>query len=143
MVVDQAHRKGIEDANSSEVSDDGTFVIDIIEGKNGNLGGTLRLGESETVHTKGSLVSKIYGASSSFERHRHRYETNPDYIDQIEDKEFKFTGYDKKTNLAEVVEMKNKKFFLGVQAHPEFNAQPLKEHPLFRAFVKSIIKNKK
>lgn len=143
MVVDQANRKGIKDATTSEISKKGTFVIDIIKGIGKNLGGTLRLGETETIHTPGSFVAKIYNSDSSFERHRHRYETNPKYISILEDKEFKFSGYDKKNNLAEVVEMKNKKFFLGIQAHPEFNAQPLKEHPLFKSFVKAMIKYKK
>ena len=143
MVVDQAHRKGISDATTSEISKKGTFVIDIIKGIGKNLGGTLRLGETETIHKPGSLISKIYNSDSSFERHRHRYEANPKYIAILEDKDFKFSGYDKKNNLAEVVEIKNKKFFLGIQAHPEFNAQPLKEHPLFRFFVKAMIKHKK
>ena len=142
MVVAQAKIVGIKDATSSEMGEDGTYVIDIMEGKSGKIGGTLRLGESTTVHTKGSLVEKLYGAPTSSERHRHRYETNPAFIDEIETKEFKFSGYDQKTNLAEVVEMKGKKFYLGVQSHPEFNSTPMNESPLFRGFIKSVIKNK-
>ena len=142
MVVVQAQEMGIKDATSSEVDEDGTFVIDIMEGKSGRIGGTLRLGESKTVHTKGSLIEKLYGTDSSVERHRHRYETNPKYINEIENDEFKFSGYDEKTNLAEVVEMPGKKFYLGVQCHPEFNSTPMNEHPLFRGFIKAVIKNK-
>ncbi len=143
MVIAQAKIKGIKDATSSEMGTKGTYVIDIIKGKTGSVGGTLRLGESKTIHTKGSLVSKIYDSSFSIERHRHRYEANAKYIKTIEDKDFKFTGYDEKTNLAEVVEMSKKKFYLGVQSHPEFNSTPMNEHPLFKAFIKSVIKNKK
>ncbi len=143
MVIAQAKIKGLKDATSSEISKTGTFVIDIIEGKSGNIGGTLRLGESTTVHTKGSLISKLYKNDFSIERHRHRYEANPMFIKKIEDKEFVFSGYDKKTNLAEAVEMPKKKFYLGVQSHPEFNSTPMTEHPLFSGFIKAIIKNKK
>ncbi|WKX02611.1 CTP synthase [Candidatus Mycoplasma mahonii] len=143
MVIAEARRQGIDDATSSEVSDEGTFVIDIIKGKDGNIGGTLRLGESTTLHIRGSLISKLYTSDQSIERHRHRYEANPRYLMQIQNNEFKFTGFDKKQNLAEVVEMPKKKFYLGVQAHPEFSSTPMFEHPLFRGFIKAVIKNKK
>ncbi len=145
MTVDQANRNGIKDATTSEINSKGTFVFDLIRGKTkkDGRGGTLRLGESEIIFSKGSLVSKIYGGASVFERHRHRYEVNPKLISEIESKEFKFTGYDKKTNLAEICEVKNKKFFIGVQYHPEFTARPLKPHPLFTAFIKAAIKNTK
>ena len=142
MTVVQAQYKGIKDATSSEVSDEGTFVIDIIRGKNktDKLGGTLRLGETETRMVKGTVVQKLYGTKSSFERHRHRFEVNPAYVEQIQDKDFLFSGFDAKNDLAEVCEMPKKKFYVGLQAHPEFNANPLKEHPVFRGFVKSMIK---
>lgn len=145
MVITQARARGIKDATSSEVSKKGTFVIDLIRGKSmkDNFGGTLRLGESETKLKENSVVHKLYGTKSSFERHRHRYEINPEYIDLIEDNEFIFSGYSAKENFAEVCEMPSKKFYLGIQAHPEFNANPLEEHPLFRAFVKATIKNSK
>ena len=143
MVVDQAQRQGIKDATSSEVSDKGTFVIDIIRGKSetDKLGGTLRLGASTTNHVKDSLVSKLYNSDTSSERHRHRFEVAPDMMKSLEDKEFKFSGHDSKNNLVDVCEIKDKKFFLGVQSHPEFNAQPLKPHPLFEGFIKEVKKN--
>ena len=145
MVVDQARRQGIKDATSSEVSEDGTFVIDIIRGKSKNdkIGGTLRLGESKTIHTKDSLVSELYGSDTSLERHRHRYEANPEFLEKIEDKEFKFTGFDSKNHLADVCEVKENKFFIGVQSHPEFRARPLRPHPLFTGLIKAILKDKK
>ena len=143
MVIAQALEKNILDATSSEVKTNGTFVIDIIRGKNktDNLGGTLRLGESETVHLPKSLISKIYqNQDSSFERHRHRYEVNPQYLKQLEDNYFIFSGFSKVGKLAEVCEMPNLKFYLGLQAHPEFKANPLLPSPIFQAFIKTLKK---
>ncbi|MCP4336656.1 MAG: CTP synthase [Mycoplasma sp.] len=143
MTVVQAIKKGIKDATSSEISETGTFVFDLIKGKNtkDSIGGTLRLGESKTSLKPGSQAAKIYGSNEVFERHRHRYEVNSKYIDQIEDDKFSFSGYDKETNLVEICELKDKKFYLGVQYHPEFTARPLKPNPLFSAFIEAIIKN--
>lgn len=144
MVVDQAHRVGIKDATSSEVSDKGSFVIDIIAGKDTtNRGGTLRLGASKTILTKGSVSEELYGSLEAIERHRHRYEVAPSFVEKLQDANFKFTGFDEKTNLAEVCELKGHPFFLGVQAHPEFNARPLHNHPLFSGFLKAVFNNKK
>lgn len=144
MTVAQARLKGIADATTSEVSDQGTFVIDVIRGKSksDNMGGTLRLGESETIMTKGSVVAKLYGSTSAFERHRHRYEVNPEYVEKIQDEEFVFSGFDSKSHLAEVCEMPNKKFYVGLQAHPEFNANPLHEQPVFKGFIEAVKKHK-
>ena len=85
---------------------------------------------------------RIYEESEISERSRHRYEVNPKYISKIEDKEFKFTGYNKSKNLIEVCELENHPFYIGVQYHPEFNAKPLRPSKLFSAFIKSIIKIK-
>lgn len=142
MTIVQARIKGIADATSSEIGNQGTPVIDLIRGKSDadDFGGTLRLGLSETKVKKGTITHQIYGSTSVYERHRHRYEVNPQYVKAIEDEEFIFSGFDAKTNLAEVCEMPHKKFYVGLQAHPEFNANPLKPHPLFEAFIKSMIK---
>lgn len=144
MVVAQALIQGINDATSSEIKAQGTFVIDIIKGKNmqDNLGGTLRLGLSETKLAPKSLAYNLYNAPSSWERHRHRYEVNPLFVQKLTTKDFNFSGVDATKGYAEVCEMINKKFYIGLQAHPEFNANPLKEHPLFRGFLKAIIKDK-
>lgn len=141
MCVVQAKKKGIKNATSSEVSETGSFVIDIIKTEE-SLNGKMRLGESETILTKESVIQKLYKKTSSFERHRHKYEFNHKYIDKIQDNEFKFTGFDKETKLVEVCEMPNKKFYVGLQAHPEFNANPLNEHPVFRGLIKTIKENK-
>lgn len=144
MVVDQAKRSGIKDAITSEVSDKGTFVIDIIAGKNkSEIGGTLRLGASKTILQEGSISASLYNSLEAIERHRHRYEVNPQFVKQIQDEKFTFTGFDETKGFAEVCELKEHPFFIGVQAHPEFNARPLRPHPLFSGFIKAVIKHKK
>ena len=142
MVVGHARNKGHEDATSSEVSKEGRAFIDIIQGtdRDAELGGTLRLGESKTIHKEGTLVEQLYGESFSIERHRHRYEANPEFMPLVVDDEFVLSGHDETTGLAEVCEMPNKQFFIGVQAHPEFNATPLKPHPLFEGLIKAMKK---
>lgn len=143
MTVNQARLKGIKDATSSEISDKGTFVLDIIVGKDKeNIGGTLRLGADSICLKDNSQIKRIYEEGEITERSRHRYEVNPKYISKIEDKEFKFTGYNKTKNLIEACELENHPFYIGVQYHPEFNAKPLRPSKLFSAFIKSIIKIK-
>ncbi|MDI4567688.1 MAG: CTP synthase [Mycoplasma sp.] len=139
MIVEQARHKGIEDATSSEVSKKGVFVIDLIEGKNKkNIGGTLRLGNYETSLRHDSLVYKLYKNDFIIERHRHRYEVNPKYVRMYVDEDFIVSGVDTKTYLIEFCELKSHKFYVGTQAHPEFNATPLKPHPLFSGFIKAM-----
>ncbi|MBD5422927.1 MAG: CTP synthase [Mycoplasma sp.] len=140
MTINQARLKGIKDATSSEISDKGTFILDIIEGKDReNIGGTLRLGSDGVILKENSLIKKIYGQSKIFERSRHRYEVNPKYVPKIEDKEFKFSGFNEENKLIEVCELDNHPFYVGVQYHPEFNAKPLRPSKLFTAFIKSVL----
>jgi len=143
MVIEQARRIGIKDATSSEISNKGTFIIDIARGKNKNdkLGGTLRLGNYKANLKKGSIVSKLYKSDYAIERHRHRYEVSLKYVEQLENKEFKFSGFDSKSNLVEYVEVPSNKFFVGLQAHPEYRATPLNPHPLFNGLIKAIKKS--
>ena len=144
MVVEQARRIGIKDATTSETSDKGTFVIDILRGKNKNeeLGGTLRLGNYTAKLKDNSVVAKLYKSNTVVERHRHRYEVSPKFMDQLEDEEFKFSGFDVKDGLVEYVEIPSNKFFVGLQAHLEFRATPLNPHPLFNGLIKAIKNNK-
>ena len=141
MTVVQAQNKGFADATTSEVSEEGTFVIDVIRGteKDADLGGTLRLGAQKTLHKKGSLLESIYGSDHSIERHRHRFEVNPKYVSKLEDDEFIFSGEDAVNGLKEVCEVPSLKFYVGLQAHPEFNAKPMNNHPVFDAFIKATI----
>ena len=109
-----------------------------------DMGGTMRLGEYEAVLKKGSLAQKAYKNTSIVERHRHRYEINPQYIDQIEKAGLKFTGTSPSGKLMEIAELPplTHPFFVGVQFHPELTARPLAPHPLFTAFVRASYENK-
>lgn len=137
MTINQAKIKGIEDATSSEISETGSFILDIIEGKNHEfIGGTLRLGSNKIKIKPNTLAYQIYESNIIKERSRHRYEVNPKYVDLIQDKDFVFSGYQQDSKLIEICELRDHPFYVGVQYHPEFNAKPLKPHKLFTAFIK-------
>ncbi|EFF41212.1 CTP synthase [Mycoplasmopsis alligatoris] len=147
MVVAQARECGIKNANSAEFIENHkkeTAVLDILPGKNkdADWGGTLRLGASDSAFLKDTLIYKIYKKPIVSERHRHRYEVTKKYVKQLEKNDFIFTGYSTNEGLAETCEVKNQKFYLGVQYHPEFNTTILEPHPLFSAFVKASIDKK-
>lgn len=140
MTINQARLKGIKDATSREFENDGTFVLDLIEGKNAEvLGGTLRLGLDQIKIESNTIAYKIYQKNLISERSRHRYEVNPKYINQIQDDDFIFSGYHPQSKLIEICELKNHPFYVGVQYHPEFSARPLNPHKLFNAFIKAIV----
>jgi len=145
MVVAQAKKIGYKDAISTENEKIGTPIIDIIETKRDldYMGGTLRLGEHETTLLDNTLIKGIYKHDTIFERHRHRYEVNPKYRKELEVDNFVFSGYDKENNLSEICEYNIHPFYIGVQFHPEFNANPLKPHPLFDKFMDEALKYKK
>ncbi len=109
-----------------------------------DMGGSMRLGEYEAKLKKGSLAQKVYKATDIVERHRHRYEVNPDYIEAIEAAGLMFTGTSPDGRLMEIAELPTNvhPFFLGVQFHPELTARPLAPHPLFTAFVKAAYESK-
>ena len=111
----------------------------------GDMGGTMRLGEYKAALTKDSLAAKAYGATSITERHRHRYEVNPVYVEQLTAKGVRFSGTSPDGHLMEIMELPKEvhPFFMGVQFHPEFHARPLTPHPLFTAFIKAAYENKK
>ena len=107
--------------------------------KNKKMGGTMRLGQYEAKLAKGSHARKAYKADSVLERHRHRYEVNPAYIDALTNKGLQFTGVSPDGSLMEIAELSREDhpFFVGVQFHPELQARPLDPHPLFTAFVRA------
>ncbi len=109
-----------------------------------DMGGTMRLGEYEAVLKKSSLAAKAYKSTDIVERHRHRYEINPKYIEQIEKAGLIFSGKSPNGQLMEIAELPPAihPFFLGVQFHPELIARPLAPHPLFTAFVRASYENK-
>jgi CTP synthase len=104
-----------------------------------DMGGSMRLGQYQANLTKGSQAQKAYKAASVVERHRHRYEVNPDYVERLENKGLQFTGQSPDGELMEIAELpvEDHPFFMGVQFHPELQARPLAPHPLFTAFVKA------
>lgn len=122
-------------------------VIDILDeqkeklAKN-NYGGTMRLGAYPAVIKKNTIAIQAYKQEKISERHRHRYEVNPQYIESIKSKGMIFSGTSPNGQLMEIIELpKNKHpFFVGVQFHPEFQSRPLSPHPLFVEFIKSALK---
>jgi CTP synthase len=131
---------GIKDANSLEM-DSSTLnpVINLMEEQKNitNKGGTMRLGSWKCELEDGSKVSEIYGTKSIDERHRHRYEYNDTYRDQLEAAGMKATGINPETGLVEIIEIQAHPWFIGVQYHPEYKSTVANPHPLFIAFVKA------
>lgn len=107
--------------------------------KDGDLGGTMRLGAYPCNLVEGSLVRKVYGTDKILERHRHRYEVNTKYEKQLNDAGMIFTGRSPDGRLPEIIELPNHPWFIGVQFHPELKSKPFDPHPLFVSFVKAAI----
>ncbi len=131
---------GFQDANSREFAPKcGHCVIDLMPDQQGNipLGGTMRLGAYPCVIKPNTRLAKMYGAELVSERHRHRYEVNPDYKDRFEEAGLVFSGTSPDGRLAEAVELTGHPFFAGVQFHPEFKSRPNRAHPLFREFIRA------
>ncbi len=140
----------LKDANSSEFDNKTNHpVIGLIhewmdsEGEiekrdeNSVLGGTMRLGSQECLLSGNSLTSSLYGQSSIHERHRHRYEVNNHYVEQIESAGLNIAGKSKDKNLVEVIEINEHPWFVGCQFHPEFTSNPRDGHPLFKGFIEA------
>ena len=152
---------GLKDAHTKEINPNSkNLVIDVMESQKENLqknlyGGSMRLGGYRAVLKPGTIAYNAYlstkalasvgGKKEIIERHRHRYEVNPNFIPQLEKAGFVFSGRSPEGELMEIAELpKNKHpFFLGTQFHPEFLAHPLDPHPLFTAFIKACVSNKK
>ena len=103
--------------------------------KNSDLGGSMRLGSQDCFLSKNSLTRSLYGKQLIRERHRHRYEVNNNYLDQIESSGLRIVGKSKDKNLVEVVEIEHHPWFVGCQFHPEFTSNPREGHPLFKGFI--------
>ena len=84
---------------------------------------------------KYGIAKELYGSDVIFERHRHRYEINPDYIEEIESKGMKYTGRDTSGRRMEILELEGHPYFVASQFHPEFKSSPMEPHPLFTAFI--------
>lgn len=107
-----------------------------------DLGGTMRLGAQKAELVEGSLIRSIYGKAEIVERHRHRYEMNNRYIDQVEAAGMKVSGYSAVQHLVEVVEIPEHPWFVACQFHPEFTSSPRDGHPLFASFIAAALKSK-
>jgi len=133
---------GLADANSSEFNADGCHsVIDFMPDQYGDMpkGGTMRLGAYPCNIKAGSMMEKAYGKDTIHERHRHRYEFNNQYRNEVEENGMVITGTSPDGRLVEAVEIPENDFFVGVQYHPEFKSRPNQAHPLFREFVKAAL----
>lgn len=131
----------LKDANSTEMNPKVQDpVISIMEDQKNleDMGGTMRLGSWKCDLKEGSLANKIYSSNAIEERHRHRYEFNNKYRDELEAAGMIATGSNPNTNLVEIVEIPSHPWFVGVQYHPEYKSTVANPHPLFVAFVKAM-----
>ena len=148
MVIEAARNlAGITDAISAEFSDAGTPVIatmddqkDVVSGK-GDMGGTMRLGLYRADLLAGSVVASTYGAIEISERHRHRYEVNNQYREEISKAGLVFSGMFKERDLVEFVELPKEvhPYYVGTQAHPELRSRPTRPHPLFVGLIAAAV----
>ena len=137
---------GLKDANSTEFDENTSNpVIDLmLEQKNvQGYGGTMRLGQYECHVKKGSKAAEVYGASKIFERHRHRYEVNHEYLKQLQKAGLLFSGLSPDGMLAEMVELPELDWFVASQFHPEFKSRPETPHPLFYGLITTAAKREK
>lgn len=138
---------GLKEANSMEFNEGTPYpVIDImLEQKNiEEMGGTMRLGKYDCALKKGTKAYDAYGKVKTIsERHRHRYEVNNEYKEQIEKAGLVFSGMSPNGQLCEIVELPKNDWFVACQFHPEFKSRPEHPHPLFAGLINAISKNKK
>ena len=145
------HVLGMRGAHTTEVDPETIYpVIDILPEQKEKLlkkeyGNSMRLGAYSALLKQKTIAEKAYNISSINERHRHRFEVNPEYVATLESKDLKFSGTSPDGTLMEICELPNSihPFFLATQFHPEFKSRPFKPHPLFKAFVLASLKNKK
>lgn len=151
VIETMRHLAGAGDANTTEIAGSNcTPVIGLmtewdkegakqIRTKDGDLGGTMRLGAYESLLAPESLVRRIYGSDTISERHRHRYEVNITYEKQLNDAGMQIVAKSPNGKLPEIVERKDHPWFIGVQFHPELKSKPFDPHPLFVSFVQAAI----
>ena len=145
MVIEFARMNGFKDANSTEFDRNAKHpVIDIMleQKKIKNMGGTMRLGSYPCKLKEGTIAREAYKKDLINERHRHRYEYNNDYRQELEDKGLIISGVSPDDFLVEMVELKDHPWFLGCQFHPEFKSRPNNAHPIFVSFVQAAIEKR-
>ncbi|CAB4331429.1 MAG: CTP synthase [Actinobacteria bacterium] len=149
MVIEYARSViGITDANSAEFDENTKNPVistmadqfDVVAGER-DMGGTMRLGLYTAALKKGSIAERVYGAATSEERHRHRYEVNNDYRRQLEDAGLVISGTSPDGHLVEYVELPEKvhPYYVATQAHPELRSRPTRAHPLFRGLIEAAL----
>lgn len=145
-VVAAARKAGLKGASSVEIDPDTPYpVVHAMEGQ-GKLwgtGGTMRLGNYECVITKGTKTAELYKRRNVLERHRHRYEVNNKYRDDLRSVGIIFSGLSPDGQLIEIIEAENHPFFIASQFHPEFKSRPNRPHPLFDGFIAALTSLKK
>ena len=145
MVIEFARNVlGYKDATSRELAegDHSTFVIDLMEEQKSvtQKGGTMRLGAYDCKLVKGSRTAEAYGGKTLIrERHRHRYEFNNEYLEEFEKGGMKCVGINPAASLVEIVEIPDKRWYIGTQFHPEYSSTVLHPHPLFMDFIRACI----
>lgn len=136
---------GWKDANSTEMNQATAHPVISLMDEQKNItdkGGTMRLGAWKCAIENNTLAYSIYQKNDIEERHRHRYEFNNNYRDQIEQAGLVCSGVNPDTGLVEIIELPNHPFFIGVQYHPEYKSTVVNPHPIFVSFVAAIVKNK-
>jgi CTP synthase len=139
------HVLGFHEAHSTEINPMTSHpVISLLSEQKGveDLGGTMRLGAYSCLLKPGTKASKAYGTEKISERHRHRWEFNNVYKDQMEEKGLIISGQLENSNLCEITEIKDHPWMVGVQFHPEFKSKPTDAHPLFRDFIAAAVARK-
>ena len=152
MAVIEAARSlaGIEKAGSTEFGPTSEPLVGLMtewmrgneleqRAREGDLGGTMRLGSYRAKLKPGSRIADVYGDTDIAERHRHRYEVNRAYLDRLEEAGLMFSGMSPDGLLPETVELPDHPWFIGVQYHPELKSRPFEPHPLFRSFVTAAL----
>jgi CTP synthase len=136
---------GYKDAHSSELDQYTTNpVIDLMPEQKDvdQLGGTMRLGQYPCKLDENSKVRKLYGSDVIYERHRHRYEVNNKYRQELSDAGMMLSGISPDGRIVEMIEIPSHPFFVASQFHPEFKSRPNRPHPLFAGFIKAAIEKK-
>ena len=140
---------GLKGANSSEIDPQTPHpVVAVLPEQEALLakkqyGNTMRLGDYPAMLEEGSLIAGLYGLTEALERHRHRYEVNPAYVERLETGGLVFSGRSPDHKLVEFLERSDHPFFVATQAHPEFTSRPMRPQPLFHGLVKAAMKAKK
>ncbi|MGB3889794.1 MAG: CTP synthase, partial [Priestia megaterium] len=135
---------GLEGAHSAEIAPGTNYpIIDLLPEQKDveDLGGTLRLGLYPCKLSEDTLAYEAYQDEVVYERHRHRYEFNNEYRQQMEEKGFIFSGTSPDGRLIEIVELKDHPWFLASQFHPEFTSRPTRPQPLFREFIRASMES--